>query len=144
MEFPKTTRRSTRRRGSTLIEFAAVVPVLLALLMGIMEFGWLVKSNMQLSNAAREGARAASVGGTTTYIKSLVSTKASPMTVTTTIYHSTDGTNYVTTSDSSGYNNATMGAMLRVTVTTRHRPLTGFFPFLKNREIMAKAEFGRE
>ncbi len=39
-----------RRRGSTLVEFALIVPVLLAKLMGIIEFGWLVKNNLTIAN----------------------------------------------------------------------------------------------
>jgi Flp pilus assembly protein TadG len=145
MKVAKGSWRSTRRGGSTLVEFAAVVPVLLLLLMGIMEFGWLVKCNMQISNAAREGARSAALGTTVASVKSLVALKASPMTITTTVQHTTDGgATYTTTADSNGYNNASPGAMVLVTVKTRYKPLTGVFAFLKNRDITAKAGFGRE
>ena len=61
-----------RRRGATLVEFALCVPVLLAILLGIIEFGWLAKNHLAIANASREGARAASLGKTTTEINSRV------------------------------------------------------------------------
>ena len=50
-------------KGQALIEFALVVPILLLLMVGIMEFsrGWMTKNI--LTGAAREGARIAAVGG---------------------------------------------------------------------------------
>jgi Flp pilus assembly protein TadG len=49
-------------KGQALVEFALVVPILLLLMVGIMEFsrGWMTKNI--LTGAAREGARAAAVG----------------------------------------------------------------------------------
>ncbi len=53
-------RRETRkRRGATLVEFAVVLPLLLAILMGIIEFGWVFMVRQTLTNAAREGCRTA-------------------------------------------------------------------------------------
>ncbi len=43
--------------GQDLIEFALVLPVLLLLLLGIMEFGIIIFSYNTVANAAREGAR---------------------------------------------------------------------------------------
>ena len=42
-----------------MVEFALIVPVLLALLLGIMEFGWLAKNRLQLANAVRPASRRA-------------------------------------------------------------------------------------
>lgn len=50
-------------KGQSLVEFAIVVPVLLLLVMGIIEFGWLFNGQITLTSAAREGARAGMVGG---------------------------------------------------------------------------------
>lgn len=44
-------------RGQDLIEFALVLPLLLLLLTGIMEFGLAVMAYNTVANAAREGAR---------------------------------------------------------------------------------------
>src|SRR5215213_397393 len=70
-----------RGKGSTLVEFALVLPILLALLIGIMEFGWMVKNNLTIANAAREGVRNASLGKTTTEIKTRVQNTATPLSV---------------------------------------------------------------
>lgn len=44
-------------RGSQLIEFAIVVPILLLLLAGIFDFGMMFRTFEAVTNAAREGAR---------------------------------------------------------------------------------------
>lgn len=44
-------------RGAVAVEFAIVLPVLLALVMGIMEFGRAFNTQISLTNAAREGVR---------------------------------------------------------------------------------------
>jgi Flp pilus assembly protein TadG len=49
------TRRS--EKGQDLIEFALLLPLLLLLLTGIMEFGLAVMAYNTIANAAREGAR---------------------------------------------------------------------------------------
>lgn len=50
--------RSHRERGAAAVEFALVLPVLLLLLMGIVEFGRAYHLQTNLSGAAREGVRA--------------------------------------------------------------------------------------
>lgn len=44
-------------RGQAMVEFALVLPLLLILLCGIIDFGWLYYNQITLNNAAREGAR---------------------------------------------------------------------------------------
>ena len=48
-----------RARGAAIVEFAVVLPLLLSLLFGIIEFGWLFMVRQSLINAAREGCRVA-------------------------------------------------------------------------------------
>jgi hypothetical protein len=48
--------------GQALVELALVLPVLLLLIFGVVEFGRIYASNIVINNAAREGARAASLG----------------------------------------------------------------------------------
>lgn len=51
-------RSKTSISGQTLVEFAFVLPVLLLLMVAIIDFGILFYSQMAVSNAAWEGARA--------------------------------------------------------------------------------------
>ncbi len=46
------------RKGVAAIEFALVLPVLLVLVFGIIEFGLLMYNQQVITNASREGARA--------------------------------------------------------------------------------------
>ena len=50
-------RISRGEEGQALVEFALVVPVLLLLLLGIVEFGLLLYNQQVITNASREGAR---------------------------------------------------------------------------------------
>lgn len=45
------------RRGQSLVEFAMIVPVVLLLLVGMLEFGFIFDQAMTLNYATREGAR---------------------------------------------------------------------------------------
>ena len=47
------------QRGATIIEFAIILPVLVLLIFGIIEFSLILYDNAMLTNASREGARAA-------------------------------------------------------------------------------------
>src|SRR2546421_10045949 len=57
------TRRNRVRdeRGQTMAEFAVVLPILVVLLFGIVQFGILFNNYVTLTDAARAGARAAAV-----------------------------------------------------------------------------------
>ncbi len=55
-------KRSLRERGQALVEFAFIVPIFLILLLGIVDFGWALKSWITVTNATREGARMGAVG----------------------------------------------------------------------------------
>lgn len=56
--------RRSRADGQSLVEFALVLPILLLMFMGILDFGRAVFAYNSLSNAAREGARVAIVDQT--------------------------------------------------------------------------------
>jgi len=45
--------------GQSLVEFALVLPFLLVLILGMIEFGWILNGKITLTSAAREGARVA-------------------------------------------------------------------------------------
>ena len=50
------------QRGQSLVEFALVLPILLILVLGIVDFGMGLRAYVTLTNATREGARFAAVG----------------------------------------------------------------------------------
>lgn len=50
--------------GQATVEMALVLPVLLLIVIGIVEFGRIYSDHLILQNAAREGVRVAAVGGT--------------------------------------------------------------------------------
>ena len=55
--------RRTKSAGQGLVEFALVLPILLVLLMGVVDFGWIVFNYAQLQNSLREALRYGSVPG---------------------------------------------------------------------------------
>lgn len=144
-----------RGRAQSLTEFAFVVPVLLAVLIGIMEFGWLAKNTMTLSSAAREGARMAAVGRTTQTVSDVITRYASPIGLS-----GARGSITLQQCDASGSscgawpadntsvapprNGVTPPNMVRVTLTSRHQSLTGFVPGLNDRPIVTVVTLRRE
>jgi hypothetical protein len=59
---------SAAERGTSLVEFAMVLPLLLVLLFTIVDFGRAFQSWITITNAAREGARVGSTGADATTI----------------------------------------------------------------------------
>lgn len=49
-----------RHRGQSLVEFALILPTILVMLVGLIDFGFLFYTNMTLEYATREGARVGS------------------------------------------------------------------------------------
>lgn len=49
-------------RGQSLLEFSLIMPILMVLIFGIVDFGMALRSYISVSSATREGARFASVG----------------------------------------------------------------------------------
>lgn len=60
--------RTRRRRGASVVEFALVAPVLLLVVFAMVEFGRAIMVQQALTNAAREGARTASLRTTLTVL----------------------------------------------------------------------------
>lgn len=54
-------RRPAQRRGLALIETALILPLLMALTLVLLEYGWVFIKIQQIHSAAREGARAGAV-----------------------------------------------------------------------------------
>ncbi len=58
-------RHGPGERGTALVEFALVLPLLAVLVFGIIDFGRIFQSWVTLTNAAREGARLGTTGAST-------------------------------------------------------------------------------
>ena len=69
-------RYSSKEQGAAAVEFAIVLPVLVAIVFGIFEFGIAYNNYIALTHAAREGARLAAVGKEYSYIEKHVKTIA--------------------------------------------------------------------
>jgi Flp pilus assembly protein TadG len=54
--------------GVVAVEFALVMPILLLLVFGVVEFGFMLNRDMVIGNASRDGARVASLNGSYTEI----------------------------------------------------------------------------
>ena len=50
-------KRRHRQRGAALVEFALVLPLLLVMVLGAIDWGWYFFIDQLVTNAAREGAR---------------------------------------------------------------------------------------
>jgi len=59
-----------RDRGSVAVEFALLLPVLLLLIFGVIDFGRAINDQITLTQAAREGARLAALGYPTSAVQS--------------------------------------------------------------------------
>lgn len=65
-------RVSRRDDGASAVELALVLPILLVLVLGIMEFGWAFNGWITVTGAAREGARIAAVDEDNAEVQSAV------------------------------------------------------------------------
>lgn len=94
---PRWILRRHRCRAAAVVEMAIVSPLLLTMLFGIIEFGWVFSIKQSLTNAAREGCRVATMQGSTeTQIKGAInaylsSTGLHSADYTTTLKHATPG-----------------------------------------------------
>jgi Flp pilus assembly protein TadG len=69
--------RPTRRpghheRGAAAVELAILLPLLLLILFGIIDFGRMLNTQIKVTEAAREGARAVSVGASSAAVDSRI------------------------------------------------------------------------
>ena len=126
--------RRPRTRAMATVELALVLPVLLLLLFGILEFGLLFKDALLLQQACREAARAAAVGATPSQIEDTVTAAAPTLNSdnmeVTSEYRTWEGSGWSkwmdlgTASDGSS-NDAPAGSQIRVSVTYLHPLITG-------------------
>lgn len=129
--------RRWRDRGAAAVEFAIVVPVIIILIFGSIEFGLAVNARTQVQNAAREGVRVASLtanGDSTSTAQVQVAALNAVSNIT--------GTKTVTvTCTTPGGATCTIGAaanggnIATVVVTINYTGITGMFPALTNTTI---------
>lgn len=104
-------------KGAAVVEFAVVLPLLLLIVFGIIEFGFLIYNKAMITNASREAARTGIVyridrTGLNTIISNTVDTYLSDFLVT------FGGTgNHTTTTNPADASTITTGGYLGVTVT---------------------------
>lgn len=67
------------KKGQSLVETALVLPIIILLLTGIVDFGLLFNNYLVVSNASREGARSAITGSTNEQIRAVVNTVAASL-----------------------------------------------------------------
>ncbi len=124
-------KRSANERGSSLVEVALVLPVLLVLFLGIVEVAFLLFAHVQVANAAREGARSGSLcrlhancDSLTDVVKTTVLGEAQFLDMTDA---DSGGNTAVVVQPSSLSSVPAMGDPITVTVTYNHSP-----PFVSN------------
>lgn len=128
------------RRGAALVEFVIVVPLLMLLLLGIMEFGVIMHDYIMLNQAAREGARTSCLptGSTVETVKARVLQAAAlpnlrPDMIQITRFDPNTG-GWVSVSDkpNGSANDAPPDSIVRVAINNYpHQMVTGnFFSFL--------------
>jgi TadE-like protein len=69
-------RRPQSRRGQSLVEFALILPILLIVLLGLLDFGRAISAYNSVSNGARSGARVAIVNQNEAEVLAAVETEA--------------------------------------------------------------------
>lgn len=87
-----------RESGQAMVEFALILPILLLIVCGIIDFGWLFFNQLSLDNACREGARYATVHSinedcealTAQHVENIISPVVDNVTVTITYSSETD------------------------------------------------------
>ena len=63
-------------KGQALVEFALIIPMLLLLVFGVIEFGRIFGAGLTVNNSAREGARLGAIGATDSAIITRVTNSA--------------------------------------------------------------------
>jgi Flp pilus assembly protein TadG len=119
--------RRWRDRGAAAVEFALVVPVLILLIFGSIEFGLAVQARTMIGNAAREGVRVASLGGSVADVTASAKGALGPL----------SGTNpqvkftcITSGSPSCDPNAPGKNSVATVVVTVDYTGITGMFPQL--------------
>ena len=128
--------------GATLVEFAMVLPLLLALIFGLIELSWAFAQTNDVRHGAREGARAAAVDiGNVAAVGQAVCDR---MDVVAPVQNIDIRLTRVSSSpDVAG--EGSVGALAQISVTADLRTITGFYDFLLGgKTLQSTVEFRLE
>ena len=114
-------------RGAVAVEFGLLLPVLMMVIWGIIEFGLAIHSTLVLTNAAREAARTVAISGDPTKAAGAVTSVADTEgAVSVNVYQRLTSASSPTALSSGACTN---GAMVSVLVS---KPYTVVIPFVPN------------
>lgn len=111
-------------KGQSLIEFVLILPILLLLILGVLEYGWMLNAKVTVNSAAREGARTRAALGFSSVYNSTYETasdKAISDALKTSNITLVVQPTYQIKSDTEG------GNMVTVTISTKVNPLIGIY-----------------
>lgn len=109
------------RKGQGLVEMALVLPLLLLLLFGIIEFGRVMGAGLMVIHSARDGARYGSVGASNSEIINRIQTKTAG-----TLYNAADPSKLSITVTRSG---PSRGGDIKVSISY---PVTLYIPLVSS------------
>lgn len=135
MKVRRTLKKKRNRNGAATVEFAVVLPLLLLIIFGIIEFGHAFLTQYTISGAAYEGARTAVLPGST---NTLVTTKVANVLSGAGLTYSSCITNPVNVTS------AKAGDPVSVTVTVIYNPLSGLIPGLNGKSLRGVAVMRKE
>lgn len=76
------TRVSNRRRldrGAAAVEMAILLPLLVLMVFGLLDFALVLNANLSITNAAHEGARASALGENASQVQARVASTSDPL-----------------------------------------------------------------
>jgi len=114
--------------GQSLVEFALVLPFLIILILGMIEFGWILNGKITLTSAAREGARVAIIYESADKAKAAVKSA---------VDKSTESSSLIEVQSTTIFDEGSKSAI--VNVDAKIKPIIGLF-FTSPVSLKAKAE----
>jgi len=133
-------------RGSSMVEFALVVPLFILLLFGIIEFGWLLAQHLDVRHGAREASRVAAVNYSSSTPTATGATQSQQIrdAVCSRMDFSEQATVSMSLKDADGAA-ATKGRIAVVTVSSTPEQITGLFgPVIDTIDLDSTVEFRLE
>lgn len=122
--------------GQSLVEFALILPFLILLILGMIEFGWILNGQITLTSATREGARVAIVYESSVDASTAVQSAVSKSAESSSLTIEDDGIN--TTFENRNYGGTNyLTAVVNVNATIK--PIIGLY-FSGDVNLSAKAE----